>query len=129
MIPAGREIFGPRTDLTPMKLLVENASRALLVTILAIAATGPLSWLAVIYLFGDPDPSTSALASKPVLGPLIAFIAIPRMVFGPVLVAVEGAAFFMMRGTLTRTVLAVAALTDLVPLGLYALHVARMPHY
>ena len=112
-----------------MKLLVEKAPRPLLAAILVIAATGPLSRLAVIFLFGGPDPSTSALASKPVLGPLIAFVAIPRMVFGPVLVVVEGAAFFMIRERWTRAVLAVAVLMDLVPFGLYALHVARLPHY
>jgi hypothetical protein len=111
-----------------MKLLVANVSRAVSVTILVIAATGPLSWLAVIYLLGSPDPSTSALAGNPVLGLLIAFVAIPRMVFGPVMVVVEGAAFFMIHERLTRAVLAVAVLMDLVPLGLYALHVARMAH-
>jgi len=112
-----------------MKLPVEKASRPLLAAILVIAATGPLSWLAVIYLLGSPDPSTPALAGNSVLGLLIAFVAIPRMVFGPVMVVVEGAAFFMIHERLTRAVLAVAVLMDLVPLGLYALHVARMPHY
>jgi hypothetical protein len=111
-----------------MKVFVENAPRALLVAILVIAVTGPLSWLAVIYLFGSPDPSTSALAGRPILGPLIAFVAIPRMVFGPVLIVVEGAGFFLIRARLTRAVLAVAVLMDLVPLGLYALHVVRTHH-
>ena len=112
-----------------MKLWVENAPRALLATILVIAATGPLSWLAVIYLLGGPDPSTSPIAGKPMLGQLIAFVAIPRMVFGPILVVVEGAAFFLIRARPTRAVLAIAVLMDFIPLALYALHVARMPHY
>ena len=113
-----------------MKLLVEKAPRPLLAAILVIAATGPLSWLAVIYLLSSsPDPSASALAGSRVLGLLIAFVAIPRMVFGPIMIVVEGAAFFMIHERLTRAVLAVAVLMDLVPLGLYALHVARMPHY
>ncbi len=112
-----------------MKVPAENAPRTLLAAILVIAATGPLSWLAAIDLFGGPDPSTSALAGKPVLGPLIAFIAIPRLVFGPILIVVGGAAFFMMRGRLTRVVLAVAVVMDFIPLALYALHVARLPHY
>ena len=109
-----------------MKLFVEKPPRALLLTILVIAVTGPLSWLAAIYLFGGSDPSTSPMAGKPVLGPLIAFVAIPRMVFGPVLVVVEGAAFFMVRDRPTRAVLAIAALMDFIPLALYALRVARM---
>ena len=113
-----------------MKLLVEKAPRPLLAAILVIAATGPLSWLAVIYLLSSsPDPSASALAGSRVLGLVIAFVAIPRMVFGPIMIVVEGAALFMIHERLTRAVLAVAVLMDLVPLGLYALHVARMPHY
>ena len=111
-----------------MKLLVEKVPRALLATILVVAVTGPLSWLAVITLLGGPDPATSPIAGTPVLGTLIAFVAIPRMVFGPVLIVVEGAGFFLIRERLTRAVLAVAILMDFVPLALYALHVARMPH-
>ncbi len=112
-----------------MMLLVEKAPRPLLAAILVLAAIGPLSWLAVIYLMGSPDPSTSALASNTVLGLLIAFVAIPRMVFGPVMVVVEGAACFLVRDRLARIALAVAVLMDVIPLGLYALHVAHMPHY
>lgn len=46
------------------------------------------------------------LAFAEALGPIIAFGAIPRMVFGPVLVMIEGATFLLVRERLTRTLLA-----------------------
>ena len=57
-------------------------------------------------------------------GLLIAFGAIPRMVLGPVLLMIEGATFFLVRERLTRTLLAAAMLMDLIPLSLFALHLA-----
>ncbi|MGH6725755.1 MAG: hypothetical protein ACREB8_04325, partial [Pseudolabrys sp.] len=56
------------------------------------------------------------------LGPLIAFGAIPRMVFGPVLLVIEAMAFLQVREHVTRALLAGATLLDLVPLCLFALH-------
>jgi hypothetical protein len=112
-----------------LKHFVETASRTLVAIILAMAVLGPASWLAVIYLVSGPDPSSSPLTGNPILGLLIAFIAIPRMVFGPVMVVIEGAAFFLIRDRAARVLLAAALLMDFIPLGLYALHVARMPHY
>jgi uncharacterized protein YjeT (DUF2065 family) len=63
------------------------------------------------------------------LGLFIAFIAIPRIVFGPVLLVIEGLTFLLVPVRAARALLALAALMDLIPLGLYALHMARTPHY
>jgi hypothetical protein len=110
-----------------LKLLVEKAPRALLAAVLLIAVTGPASWLAMTYLadatVGPSLPGLSQAASQ-LLAPLIVFGAIPRMVFGPVLLVIEGATFLLMRGRLARTLLAAAMLMDIVPLGMFALHLA-----
>lgn len=55
---------------------------------------------------------------------LIAFGAIPRMVFGPVLLVIEGVTFLLVRVGIARSLLAAAMLMDLVPLSMYALHLA-----
>jgi hypothetical protein len=110
-----------------LKLCVEKAPRTLLAAELLIAASGPASWLAVTYLAVGASPNTLPQRFSGVLGPLIAFGAIPRMVFGPVLLLVEGATFFLARGRPTRTLLATAMLMDLIPLGLFALHSAAVP--
>jgi hypothetical protein len=64
-------------------------------------------------------------AARELLGLLITFGAIPRMVFGPVLVVIEGVTFLLVRGRIARTLLAAAMLMDLLPLGIFALHLAR----
>jgi hypothetical protein len=51
------------------------------------------------------------------------------MVFGPVLLLIEGVAFFIMRQRLARMLLAGAMLLDIVPLSLFALHMARAGPY
>jgi hypothetical protein len=111
-----------------LKLAVEKAPRALLATELLIAA----SWLAVIYLAGSPGglglPNLPQAASQ-LLGPLIALGAIPRMVFGPVLLVIEGATFLLARERVTRALLAAAMLMDVVPLSMFALHLARAIRY
>ena len=116
-----------------LKLAVEKAPRILLALELLVAALGPVSWLAVMGLVGGP-PGSSGLANLPeaakeLLGLFLAFGAIPRMVFGPVLLVIEAATFFLIRGRVTRALLAVAMLMDLVPLGIFALHLARAIHY
>jgi hypothetical protein len=63
------------------------------------------------------------------LGLFIAFVAIPRMVLGPVLLVIEAATFFLVHGRVTRALLAVAMLMDLVPLGMFALHMLRATRY
>jgi hypothetical protein len=109
-----------------LKLLVEKAPRTLLAVVFVLAAMGPASWLAVTYL----DPNGASLSNLPqaaqeLLGVLIPFVAIPRMVFGPILLVIEGATFFLVRGRVTRALIIVAMLMDLVPLGMFALHLAR----
>jgi len=105
-----------------LKLCLEKAPRTLLAAELLIAASGPASWLAVMSM--APGPSPHSLVFSEVLGPLIAFGAIPRIVFGPVLLMIEGATFLMARERLTRTLLAAAMLMDVIPLSLFALHMA-----
>ena len=112
-----------------LKLAVEKAPRALLVTELLIAATGPASWLTMLYLASGATPTSLPLAVSGLLGPLIAFYAIPRMVFGPVLLVIEGATILLARERVARVLLAAAMLMDLVPLGLFALHMARATRY
>lgn len=107
-----------------LKLCVEKAPRTLLAAELLIAALGPASWLAVRWMAAGPNPQSLPEAFGIVLGLFIAFAAIPRIVFGPVLVMIEGATFFLVRARLTRTLLAAAALMDLIPLSLYTLHMA-----
>jgi hypothetical protein len=63
------------------------------------------------------------------LGLFIAFVGIPRMVFGPVLLVIEAATFFLVRERVTRALLVAAMLMDLVPLGLFAQHMMRATHY
>jgi hypothetical protein len=115
-----------------LKLCVEKAPRALLTTELLIAAIGPASWLAVTHLADGPGglnlPSLPQAALQ-LLGPVIAFGAIPRMVFGPVLLVIEGATFLLMRERLARALLAAAMLMDIIPLGMFALHLARAIRY
>ena len=113
-----------------LKLSVEKAPRALLTTELLIAAMGPVSWLAMIAMAvttpaGGPSLPNVPQAAKELLGLLIAFGAIPRIVVGPVLVVIEGVTFFLVREGTARALLAAAMLMDLIPLGIYALHLAR----
>jgi len=111
-----------------LKLCVEKAPRTLLAAELPIAAVGPASWLAIWYMAAGPSRHSLPQAFSEVLGPLIAFGAIPRIVFGPVLLMIEGATFFLVRERLTRTLLAAAMLMDVIPLSLFALHMAAATH-
>ncbi|MGH6665550.1 MAG: hypothetical protein ACREB2_11715 [Pseudolabrys sp.] len=118
-----------------LKLLVEKAPRTLLATELLAAAMGPVSWLAMVAMaVTTPPGGPSSLrdlpqAAKELFGLFIAFGAIPRIVFGPVLLVIEAVTFFLVRGRVARTLLAGAMLMDLVPLGMYALHMARAIRY
>jgi len=107
-----------------LKLLFETAPRLLLAIELAIAVLGPVSWLAVVNMAGaGPQGQPGSGGALP--GLFIAFVAIPRMVCGPVVMVVEAVTFWLMRGRVSRALLAVALLMDLVPLGLFALHMVR----
>ncbi len=114
-----------------LKLCADKAPRLLLAGVLVVAAIGPASWLAVTHLaepggasFADPPE-----AAKVLLGLLIAFGAIPRMVFGPVLLVIEGVTFLLLRGRLTRALLGAAMLMDVVPLSMFAIHMTRALPY
>jgi len=111
-----------------LKLCVEKAPRTLLAAELLLAASGPASWLTVRWMAAGASPQSMPQAFSGVLGPFIAFGAIPRMVFGPVLLMIEGATFFLARKRLTRTFLAAAMLMDLIPLSIFALHLAAATH-
>jgi hypothetical protein len=85
--------------------------------------------LAVTISAGGASLPNSPEAARELLGLLIAFGAIPRMVFGPVLLVIEGVTFLLVREDIARTLLASAMLMDLVPLGVFALHLARATRY
>jgi len=112
-----------------LKLFVERAPRTLIAVELILAVLGPLSWLAVMALAGGPPDSTHPRVIWQILGPLIAFIGIPRIVLGPVVVVIEGLTFILVRGRGVRLLLVAAALMDVVPIGLYAWHMTRGHHY
>jgi hypothetical protein len=108
-----------------LKLAVENAPHALLATELLIAVIGAASWLTMFYLASGTSPMNLPQFPGGLIGLLIAFGVIPRIVFGPVLLVIEGATILLMRGQAARGLLAAAMLMDLIPLTLYALHLAR----
>ena len=110
-----------------LKLFLEKAPRALITIELVLAALGPLSWIAVMWLVGV-DPNHPVAAGQ-ILGPFVAFIGIPRIILGPVLLVVEGLTFILVRGRAVRLLLVVAALMDVIPIALYAWHMSHMPHY
>ena len=112
-----------------LKLFIEKAPRALLAIVLLAAAMGPVSWLAVRHMAGGLNPPNAPVAVSQLLGLFIAFVGIPRMVFGPVLLVIEAAAFFLFRERVTRALLLVAMLMDLIPLGMFAFHMMRATRY
>jgi hypothetical protein len=112
-----------------LKLFIEKAPRALLGIVLLVAAMGPASWLAVTHMAGGSSLPNLPEAVQALVGLFIAFVAIPRMVFGPVLLVIEAATFLLVRGRVTRTLLVAAMLMDLVPLGIFALHLLRATRY
>ncbi len=108
-----------------LTLALDKAPRALLAAVLLAAAAGPASWLTMLALSRNAGPMTLPEAVSGLLGLVVAFVAIPRMVLGPVLLVVEAATFLLVRGRLTRALLVAAMLMDLVPLSLFALHMLR----
>ncbi len=126
MLAAGFFSLAPTWFL--VKLAVEKAPRVLLAAELLLAAFGPVSWLAVKWIAPGPSPRSVPEAVYGALGAFVAFGAIPRIVLGPVLLAIEAATFFLVRQRLTRVFLAAAMLMDLVPLGIYAWHMFGATH-
>jgi hypothetical protein len=121
-------IVGLIPTLFLLKLFVEKAPRTLIVIELLLAVLGLTSWLAMTSLASGTNPREPAAIGQ-MLGLFIAFVAIPRVVFGPVLLVIEGLTFLLVPARAARALLVVAALMDLIPLGLYVLHMARVPHY
>jgi hypothetical protein len=111
-----------------LKLFVEKAPRVLIAVELLLALLGPVSWLAVMWLATGPDPRQPHAIGQ-IVGLFIAFIGIPRMILGPVLLVVEGLTFILVRARTARILLVVAALMDVIPIGLYALHMGRALRY
>ena len=108
-----------------LRLCIENFPRTLLAVVLLIAVLGPASWLAVRAMAVGPTP-----ASVPqVVGLLIAFGAIPRIVLGPVVLVIEFVTLVLIRSGLARVLLAAAMLLDIVPLGMFALHMAAASYH
>jgi hypothetical protein len=123
-------VFGLIPTWFLLRLFLDKAPRALTVILLVVAALGPASWLMVRHLAGGPP----GVAPQPqilwtLLGPFIAFIALPRMVLGPAIVAVEAVTFMLVRERVTRALLVVAMLMDFVPISIFALHILRAPRY
>jgi len=111
-----------------LKLSLEKAPRSLAAVLFLIAAMGPLSWLAVAYLTADHVSNLPQPVNE-LLGMLIVFGAVPRIAAGPVFLVVEGAAFLLSDNRMTRALLAAAMLMDLVPLGIFALHLAGVTRH
>jgi hypothetical protein len=112
-----------------LRLFIAKVPRALLAVLLLAAAMGPVSWLAVRHMAGGLNPPNMPEAVGALLGLFIAFVAIPRMVLGPVLLVIEGITFLLVRGRVTRALLVVAMLMDIVPLGMFAFHMLRATRY
>jgi hypothetical protein len=107
-----------------LKLCVEKVPRILLTTELLMAVLGPISWLAVISIAGRAPVPDQPQTTSAVVGLLLAFVAIPRIVAGPVLLVIEAMTFLMVRGCVPRALLFAATLMDIVPLGMFVLHMA-----
>lgn len=105
-----------------LKLTAQSAPRALLGVLVLIAATGPVSWLAVTSSSGAAP--VAAGSASAILGLAVVFGALPRIVAGPVVLVVEAAALVLLRARAARAVLAGAMLMDIVPLGHFVLHVS-----
>jgi hypothetical protein len=112
-----------------LRLFIAKAPRALFAIVLLVAAMGPVSWLAVRHMASGLHPPNPPEAVGALLGLFIAFVGIPRMVLGPVVVVIEAVTIFLVHGRVTRALLAVAMLMDLVPLGMFAFHMLRATRY
>ena len=112
-----------------LKLLIEKAPRTLVAIELLAAAMGPASWLSLTHVAGSASLPNLPEAIRTPIVLFIAFVAVPRLVLGPVLLVIEAVTFLLIRGRVTRALLVVAMLMDLVPLGMFALHMLRATRY
>jgi len=111
-----------------LRLCVEKIPRTLFAVELLVAVLGLASWLAMKQMAAGATPN-GPLATGQLLGLFIAFVAIPRIVLGPVMLVVEAMTFVMFRSRLARALLVAAMLMDIIPLGLFALHMIRATRY
>src|ERR1700692_2691169 len=88
-----------------LRLFIAKAPRALFAIVFLVVALGPVSWLAVRHMAGGLNPPNAPEAAGALLGLFIAFVAIPRMVLGPVVVVIEAAKIFLVRERVTRALL------------------------
>jgi hypothetical protein len=108
-----------------LKLWVRASPRSLITVELALAALGPVSWLAMAFVAsGGPHPQAWPVALL-WLGPLIAFVAIPRIVAGPAMIAIETATIFLIEARRTRRLLGLAIVAEFVPIALFTAHLGR----
>jgi hypothetical protein len=107
-----------------LRLAIDKAPRLSLAILALVALAEQLSWLTMKVLAGG-SPAGPPSAFLRVLGPLIAFGAIPRIVASPIVVVAEALAMLLVRQRSMRIVLAGAILMDFVPIGFYAPHMAR----
>lgn len=107
-----------------LKLCVAKAPRAVLVAVLLIAGLGPIGWLAMVRLADGFDEPSHPRQVGELLGLFTPFVAIPRIVAGPVVLVIEAATFLLLRARVARVLLAVATLMDLVPMAMFVLHMA-----
>jgi hypothetical protein len=112
-----------------LKLLIEKAPRTLVAIELLAAAMGPASWLSLTHVAGSASLPNLPEAIRTPIVLFIAFVAVPRLVLGPVLLVIEAVTFLLIRGRVTRALLVVAMLMDLVPLGMFAFHLLRATRY
>jgi hypothetical protein len=110
-----------------LRLAVEKVPRTTVAIELLVAATGPASWLTMMYLArrgAEPPAVVGQL-----LALLIPFGAIPRIVLGPVLLVIEAVTFLLVGGRAMRGLLVAAMLMDLVPIGIFVLRFLLSPRY
>jgi hypothetical protein len=111
-----------------LRLCIEKIPRVLVAIELLAAAMGPASWLVLIDMVSGPPKGLPQVGGR-LLGWFIAFVAIPRMVLGPVMLVIEAMTFVLVRERAMRALLVVAMLMDIIPLCMFALHMARATRY
>jgi hypothetical protein len=109
-----------------LRLAMAKWPRALLAVLLLVVVMGPLSWISMVDVATMERPGGAHANGPAWLGLWIAFVAIPRIVAGPVLVLGEGAALLVSKDQRTRRLLGLAMTMDLVPLALFAWHLVSV---